>query len=395
MPMPMPDFIPFALPDITEAEISAVTDAMRSGWLTTGPQVAAFETEFAAFLGADVHAVAVNSATAGLHLALEALGIGHGDEVLVPTWTFTSTAEVVRYLGAEPVLVDICPDTLNIDYDAAAALVTSRTRAVVPVHFGGLAVPDTDTRAFADRHDVAVVEDAAHAIPTTSGGVRVGATASEATVFSFYATKTMTTGEGGMLTTHDGEIAGRARTMRLHGISRDVFGRYRSRMPSWHYEVVAPGFKYNLGDPAAAMGRAQLTRAPDMGRARAAIAAQYDAAFADLPLTLPSHGGPDDVHSWHLYVVRLTDEAPLGRDEFIAAMAENGVGCSVHFIPLHMHPYWRERYDLTHNHYPVASAEFERVVSLPIFSSMSSVQVQRVIDAVRTVLASGTAAARS
>jgi dTDP-4-amino-4,6-dideoxygalactose transaminase len=381
------EFLPFALPDIGEDEVEAAAEAMRSGWLTTGPRAAAFEQEFEQFLGGSVHAIAVNSATAGLHLALEAVAVGPGDEVIVPSWTFTSTAEVVRYLGADPVIVDVDPVSLNIDLEAAAAAVTPRTKVLMPVHFAGLAVDRTSVESLAEENDLRVVEDAAHSFPTVSGGALVGTGSSEAVVFSFYATKTMTTGEGGMVVTPDAELAKRIRTMRLHGINRDVFDRHRSAVPSWQYEVVAPGFKYNLTDPAAAMGRVQLRRAREMAGKRAAIAACYDAAFADLPLDLPAPAPSGDTHAWHLYVVRLRGEAPLRRDDFIAQMATAGVGCSVHFIPLHKHPYWRQRYSLPDQAYPVASREFERVVSLPIFSSMSDAQVLKVIDAVRQVLA--------
>ena len=376
------DFLPFALPDIGEEEIEAVAEAMRSGWLTTGPQAAAFEQEFADFLGGDVHAVAVNSATAGLHLALEALGVGPGDEVIVPTWTFTATAEVVRYLGGDPVIVDVDPTTLNIDLAGAAAAITPRTKAIMPVHFAGLAVDRDAVARLAGDHGLKVVEDAAHAFPAVSRGELIGTGDSDAVVFSFYATKTMTTGEGGMVVTSDDQIAARIRTMRLHGISRDVFDRYRSTVPSWRYEVVAPGYKDNLTDPAAAMGRVQLRRSRAMRERRDAIAARYTEAFAGLPLQLPLDAPEGDSHAWHLYVVRLDGGARVDRDEFIAGMAAAGVGCSVHFIPLHMHPYWREQYRLADQQFPVATAEFARVASLPIFSSMTDQQVDKVIRAV-------------
>ncbi|MDO5698396.1 MAG: DegT/DnrJ/EryC1/StrS family aminotransferase [Dermatophilus congolensis] len=422
-------FIPFGPPDIGDEEIDAAAAAMRSGWLTTGPNAAAFETEFAEALAGDLrrttggpaegdasraphdhaaagdnlavlHAVALNSATAGLHLALEALGIGPGDEVLVPTWTFTATAEVVRYVGATPVLVDVDAATFNIDFGAAETAVTSRTRAVMPVHFGGLPVDRAALAEFASRHGLAVVEDAAHCFPAVSSGVSVGCGASDAVVFSFYATKTMTTGEGGMLVTANPQVAARARTMRLHGISRDVFDRYSEgamrRGPSWMYEVVAPGFKYNLTDPAAAMGRVQLRRAVAMRDRRAAVARRYDEAFADLPLRLPAHAGPDDVHAWHLYVVRLLDEAPLRRDEFIDRLGrEQRVGSSVHFIPLHRHPAWRDTVAPEFGdhgwaaRFPVAEDAFSRCVSLPIFSAMTDEQVERVIAAVRALVGGG------
>jgi len=380
------DFLPFALPDIGEAEIQAVAEAMWSGWLTTGPQAKAFEREFGDVLGGEVQAVAVNSATAGLHLALEALGVGPGDEVIVPTWTFTATAEVVRYLGADPVIVDVDPVTLNIDLGAAEGAITPRTRAVMPVHFAGLAVDRQGIARLARDHGLRVVEDAEHAFPTVSSGELIGTGSSDAVVFSFYATKTMTTGEGGMIVTADEQIAARVRTMRLHGISRDVFGRYRSTAPSWQYEVVAPGYKYNLTDPAAAMGRVQLRRSGKMRDKRAAIAARYHEAFAGLPLQLPADAPEGDSHAWHLYVIRMTADASVARDEFIAEMAKAGVGCSVHFIPLHMHPYWREQCRLVDEQFPVATAEFSRVVSLPIFSRMTDAQVDKVIGAVRGVL---------
>ncbi len=378
-------FIPFALPDIGEAEVQAAAEAMRSGWLTTGPNAAAFEREFAEFLGGGREAIAVNSATAGLHLALEALAVGPGDEVLVPDWTFTSTAEVVRYLGAQPVLVDVDPLTLNLDVERARAAVTGRTKAVLPVHMAGLPVDRRALRDFADEHGLKVVEDAAHAFPVRSGGDLVGQSDSDAVVFSFYATKTITTGEGGMVVTADPEMARRIRTMRLHGISRDVFDRYRSTKPSWHYEVVAPGFKYNLPDPAAAMGRVQLSRATQMRDARAAIAARYDAALADTGLGLPARAAEPDGHAWHLYIVRVPGGG-AARDAFIGRMADAGVGCSVHFIPLHRHPYWREQCSARPEDFPVAEDQFGRVVSLPAFSSMTDDQVDRVIAAVRSCL---------
>lgn len=380
------DFIPFALPDITEAEVEAVAETVRSGWLTTGPNAAAFETEFAAALNTDAHCISVNSATAGLHLAVEALGLGPGDEVLVPTWTFTSSAEVVRYVGATPILVDVDARTFNIDFAAAAAKVTSRTKAIVPVHFAGLPVDRSELDAFAARHQLAVVEDAAHAFPVRSSGEMVGSGKSEAVVFSFYATKTIAAGEGGMLVTPSDAMAKRAKAMRLHGISRDVFDRYTSTKPSWHYNVVAPGFKYNLPDTSAALGRVQLSRAIEMRDRRRAIAERYLQAFADLPLELPVGEREADGHSWHLFVARLQPEAPVDRDTFIARAAERGVGCSVHFIPLHMHSYYRDTYRLRDEDFPVASSQYQRAFSLPIWSAMTSEQVDRVIEVVRGIL---------
>ncbi|ODU10766.1 MAG: UDP-4-amino-4,6-dideoxy-N-acetyl-beta-L-altrosamine transaminase [Rubrivivax sp. SCN 71-131] len=382
-----PPFLPFALPEIGEAEIAEVVDTLRSGWITTGPKARRFEADFTAFLGEpSLQSIAVNSATAGLHLALEALGIGAGDEVVTTTHTFTATAEVVRYLGADVKLVDIDPATLCIDLAQAEAAITPRTRAIVPVHYGGLAVDMTAVLALARRHGLKVVEDAAHALPSTHGGRLVGSFASDATVFSFYATKTMTTGEGGMLVTRDAALAERARVMRLHGISRDAFDRFTAKVPSWAYEIVAPGFKYNLTDIAAAIGIHQLQRARGFQQRRAEIAAQYDAAFAGLPLVTPPQPAAGDVHSWHLYAIRLADEAGITRDRFIEALFERGIGCSVHYIPLHLHPYWRERYGLRPEDFPHSQHAYERLVSLPIYTRMGDGDVQRVIDAVRAVL---------
>lgn len=376
----MTSHVPFALPDITEAEINAVSEAMRSGWVTTGPKAKEFEAAFASALGGGVEAVALNSATAGLHLALEAIGVQPGDEVIVPTWTFTATAEVVRYLGADPVFVDVDRSSLNLSWESAESAVTPRTKAIMPVHFAGLPIDHSVIADFAERHGLRVVEDAAHAFPAGVDSVPTGAGRSDATIFSFYATKTMTTGEGGMLVTRDPEVAKRARIMRLHGISRDAFDRYRSTVPAWRYEVIAPGYKYNLPDPAAAMGLVQLGRSRQMRDRRAGIAEAYDDAFRELPLELPDRGDDRVEHSWHLYVVRL--QAGADRDAFIERLSARGVGASVHFIPLHLHPYWKDRADLKADHFPVASEEFARVVSLPIFSSMSDAQVETVIDAV-------------
>jgi dTDP-4-amino-4,6-dideoxygalactose transaminase len=376
--------LPFALPDLGDEEIEAVTACIRSGWVSSGPKVTEFETAFADSLGGNLHAVALNSATAGLHLALEALGVGPGDEVLVPTWTFTATAEVVRYLGAVPVLVDTDPCTLNIDLVDADKKVTARTCAVMPVHFAGLPVAPSAVDQFAVSHRIHVVEDAAHAFPAASERVLVGAGTSAATVFSFYATKPITTGEGGMLVTRDAGLARRVRTMRLHGINRDAFDRYRSPSAAWHYEVVAPGYKYNLTDPAAAMGLVQLRRAESMRARREQIASQYDQAFDVTPLILPANGAEGTVHAWHLYVVRL----PQGSDRnmFISELSRRGIGTSVHFIPLHLQPYWRDFGAHRPDDFPVATHESHRVVSLPIFSRMNDADVSRVIEAVLQVV---------
>ncbi len=383
-------FLPFALPEIGEEEIAEVVDTLRSGWVTTGPKCKRFEADFAAFLGDPaLQCIAVNSATAGLHLALEALGIGPGDEVITTTHTFTATAEVVRYLGADVKLVDIDPATLCIDPAAVEAAIGPRTRAIVPVHYAGLAADMPAILALAAKHGLKVVEDAAHALPTTVGGRLVGTLGSDATVFSFYANKTITTGEGGMLVTRDAALAARAKVMRLHGMSRDAFDRFTATVPSWYYEIVAPGYKYNLTDIAAALGLHQLQRARGFQQRRSEIAAQFDAAFAGLPLIVPPRPAAGDLHAWHLYVVRLAEGAPVSRDRFIEQLFEAGIGCSVHYIPLHLHPYWRERYALAPAMFPHSQHAYEQMLSLPLYTRMGPAEVERVTSTVRRLLGAG------
>ncbi len=385
-------FLPFALPEVGDDDIAEVVDTLRSGWLTTGPKTKRFEADFSAFLGdASLHSLAVNSATAGLHLALEALGVGPGDEVITTTHTFTASAEVARYLGADVALVDIDPATMCIDPAALEAAVTPRTKAIVPVHYAGLSADMGAVLAVARKHGLRVVEDAAHALPATFGGGLVGTLGSDAAVFSFYANKTMTTGEGGMVVTRDAELAKRVAVMRLHGISRDAFDRFTAKVPSWYYEIVAPGFKYNLTDIASALGLHQLKKAWAFQRRRAEIAARYDAAFADLPVVPPPRPGaggtlPGDTHAWHLYALRLADGCALQRDTVIERLFAVGIGCSVHYIPLHLQPYWRDRYRLEPARFPHSQKAYERMFSLPIYSRMTDGDVERVVAAVRGVL---------
>jgi len=382
-------FLPFALPEIGEEEIAEVVDTLRSGWITTGPKAKRFEAEFAAFLGdSALHCVAVNSATAGLHLALEALGIGPGDEVITTTHTFTATAEVVRYLGADVRLVDIDPTTLNIDPRLIEPAITAKTKAIIPVHYGGLAADMPAILGIARRHGLKVVEDAAHALPTTCGGRLVGTLDSDAAVFSFYANKTITTGEGGMLVTRNSALAQRAQVMRLHGMSRDAFDRFTASVPSWYYEIIAPGFKYNLTDIAAAIGLHQLKKARRFAEQRAAIAARFNAAFASLPVLTAPEPPRDELHAWHLYALRLADAAPIQRDRLIERLFQRGIGCSVHYIPLHLQPYWRDRYHLTTQMFPHSQRVYERQLSLPIYTRMTDDDVQRVIQAVKRAITS-------
>lgn len=386
-------FLPFALPDIGEDEISEVVDSLRSGWLTTGPKSKRFEKEFEDFIGRETTAIAVNSATGGLHLAVEALGIGVGDEVITTPYTFTATAEVVRYLGADPIFVDINPATFNIDPEELEKVISRRLKAgqnkikaIIPVHFAGLACEMTPILQIARKYGLHVIEDAAHALPTIYKNNMIGTLDSDITVFSFYATKTITTGEGGMIVTRNPEIANRCKTMRLHGISRDSFDRYTSTQPSWRYEVVGPGYKYNLTDVAASLGIHQLKKAWTFQKKRAAMAARYDEAFKNHSLILPPKARPDDVHAWHLYVIRLQDNTKISRDQFIELMAKKGIGCSVHFIPLHLHPYWRDTYKLNPNNFPNALHAYEKAISIPLYTKMTEDDQVRVIQAVHDIL---------
>jgi dTDP-4-amino-4,6-dideoxygalactose transaminase len=382
-----PPFLPFALPDTGEEEIAHVSEAIRSGWVTTGPKAKRFESEFAKFLGDErLHCMAVNSATAGLHLALEALGVGPGDEVITTTHTFTATAEVARYLGADVVLVDIDPHTLCIDVKQVEAAITTRTKAVIPVHYAGLAADMSALILIAREHGIKVVEDAAHALPTTSGGRLVGTLDSDFTVFSFYANKTISTGEGGMVVTRDAALAERVKIMRLHGINRDAFDRFRSTTPAWYYEVVAPGFKYNLTDIAAAMGLAQLAKLPRFLERRQYLAARYRDQLSSLPLLVAPEPAVGETHAWHLYVVRLTATARLDRDTLIQALSDRGIGTSVHYIPLHRQPYWRERYSLSADMFPHSEAAYQRMLSIPLFTAMTDADQDRVITALHELL---------
>ena len=381
-----PTFIPFHVPDIGDEEIAEVVDSLTSGWLTTGPKTRRFEADFANFIGGDVEALAVNSATSGLHLALEAIGIGPGDEVITSPFTFTATAEVIRYLGAHPVFVDVKEDTLNLDPAGIEAAITPRTKAIMPVHFAGLPCDMKAILAIARRHGLRVVEDAAHALPALSDGQIIGSLDSDATVFSFYATKTLATGEGGMVVTRDPQVAERCRIMRLHGIDRDAFDRYTSRNASWSYRVVAPGFKYNMTDIASSIGIHQLRKVERFQRQREQLAFRYDAGLSELEVRRPAHPPKGDTHAWHLYTIRLNDSGPVSRDEFIREMTAAGIGTSVHFIPLHLHPYWRDTYNLTPEQFPVSTRAFHGIVSLPLYSRMSDNDQNRIISTITKIL---------
>ncbi len=378
-----PKFIPFHVPQIGADEIRSVVETLQSGWLTTGIKVKRFEEDFAQYLGVE-HAIAVNSCTAALHLALEAVGIGEGDEVIVPTMTFTASAEVVLYLKAKPVLVDCVPDSFNIDPDQIERAISSRTKAIIPVHFGGQPCDMDAILEIARRHHLYVIEDAAHALPAKYRGKTVGSIG-DITCFSFYATKTITTGEGGMATTRNPEWAERMRMMSLHGISHDAWKRY-AKEGSWYYEVLRPGFKYNLTDIGAAIGIEQLRKCDGFAAARQRIAAAYDQAFAKLREIQTPVCRPDLQHAWHLYVIQLESaHLTITRDDFIQELRERGIGTSVHFIPLHLHPYYRDAFGYTPDDFPQASQTYQRIVSLPIYPRMTEADVGRVIEAVRDV----------
>ncbi len=391
--------IPIHRPDVGDEEIAAVTAVLRSGWLTTGPECHAFEEELAAFVGAR-HAVVVNSCTAALHLGLDAVGVRRGDHVLVPALTFAATAEVVAYFGAIPVLVDVEPRTLCIDAGAAshaAAMLAgggpypgvrapSPGKAILPVHYGGQMADVDGVAEIARHHGLRVIEDAAHALPSWTraprGPWRSVGTTSEITCFSFYATKTITTGEGGALVTDDAAIADRARRMSLHGLSNDAWKRNAGGR--WDYEILDTGYKYNLTDVAAALGRVQLRKANALLEARRRVAERYDALLAAVDEVEIPTVDDDRRPSYHLYPLRLR-RARLGidRDGFIEALRERGVGVSVHWRPLHLHPYYRDTFGLRPEHFPVASAEWRRLVSLPIYPSLGDEEIERVAGAVR------------
>jgi dTDP-4-amino-4,6-dideoxygalactose transaminase len=379
------EFLPFALPDVDGAEVAEVASVIRSGWLTSGAKATQFESEFAGAVGAK-HAVAVNSCTAAMHLALEAIELRAGDEVIIPTYTFAATAQVVHYFGARPVLVGVAPTGLCIDPAKVEAAVTPRTRAIIPVHIGGRSAELDELHAVARKHNLCVIEDAAHAFPTVYKGRTVGSI-SEFTCFSFYATKPLATGEGGMICTDNEQFADRCRLMCLHGISRDAWKRYTAE-GSWYYEIVAPGFKYNMTDIAAAMGLAQLHKVDRMRERRAQIAGQYTEAFRELPELEPPPDAPaDGRHSWHLYMLRLNlDALTIDRARFFEELRARKIGASVHFIPLHLHPYYRDAYGYKPEDFPVAYREYRREISLPIYSKMSDEDVRDVIEAVTDIV---------
>jgi dTDP-4-amino-4,6-dideoxygalactose transaminase len=377
-------FLPFHVPEIAEEEIQAVVETLRSGWLTTGAKVRQFETDFAQYVGCR-HAVAVNSGTAALHLALDAIGLKEGDEVILPSMTFAASAEVVLYFKAKPVLVDCRRDTMNIDPDQIEKAISTKTKAIMPVHIGGQPCDMERVTEIARVHNLKVIEDAAHALPARYRGRMVGAIG-DITCFSFYATKTITTGEGGMATTENPEWAERMRIMSLHGISHDAWKRYTAE-GSWYYEVLYPGYKYNLTDVAAALGVQQLKKCDRFWELRQRCAGWYNEAFNGVPEITVPYVAPEVQHAWHLYVIQLNlEQLRISRNAFIERLREENIGTSVHFIPLHRHPFYRDTFGYRPEDFPNTSAVFERIISLPIYPKLTEADAHRVIDTVKKLV---------
>ena len=377
-------FIPFHIPTIEDDEIKEVIDCLKSCWITTGPKVKHFEEKFGQYIGCK-HAIALNSCTAALHLALEAIGLKEGDEVVIPTMTFASTGEVVNYFGSRPILIDCQKDTLLIDVNKIEEKINKKTKAIIPVHYAGQSCDMDEIIRIAQEFSLKVIEDAAHSFPTKYKDRMIG-TIGEITCFSFYPTKPITTGEGGMACTENDEFARRMKIMSLHGISKDAWKRYTAE-GSWYYEVIEAGYKYNMTDIAAALGIAQLKKSDEFYRKREEIANKYTQAFKDvLEIKTPivrEYG----THAWHLYVIQLNIETlKINRAQFIEKMKEKRIGCSVHFIPLHLHPFYRKTFGCKPEDLPVATYVYEKIVSLPIYPKMSDEDVDCVIDNVIKII---------
>jgi dTDP-4-amino-4,6-dideoxygalactose transaminase len=375
-------FLPFSPPTISKEEIAEVTDTLSSDWISTGPKAKEFENEFARYLGADA-ALALNSCTAGLHLALISLGIGPSDEVITTPMTFCSTVNVIEHVGARPVLVDVQPDTLNISPELIEKAVTKKTKCILPVHYTGHPCEMDAIKEIARTNNLFIVEDAAHAFPSRYKDQKIG-TIGDLTAFSFYATKNITTAEGGMLTGSP-EFIEKARVYSLHGMNRNAWKRYDTGS-SWYYEVIYPGFKYNMTDIQASIGLQQLKKIDGFQKRRREIVDEYDKAFSQYPYFEIPCRLPDIEHAWQLYVLRLNLETlRIDRDQFIEELKERNIGTSVHFIPIHLHPYYREKYGFKPEDYPVAYSNFQRIISLPLYPRMSDQDINDVIEAVLDV----------
>jgi dTDP-4-amino-4,6-dideoxygalactose transaminase len=380
-------FLPYCSPLIGEEEIAEIVETLRSGWIGTGPRVARFEQEFAAFVGSE-HAVAVSSGTAALFLSLVALGIGGGDEVITTPFTFAATVNVIEHVGATPVLVDIDPDTFNIDPGGVERALTRRTRAIIPVHFGGLPCDMSAIRIVAERSGVAIVEDAAHALGARCGEGRIGSIGT-LTAFSFDPVKNLTTGEGGMITTSSAPLAHELRRLRLHGLSRDAWTRFQTEKPT-RADIISPGYKYNMPDIMAALGIHQLRRQESLSRIREGLACYYDRAIENLAMR-PQPRPPESHqirHALHLYLVVLEERRwSVHRDRVLEALRAENIGATVHYTPIHEHPYYREKYTYEPDAFPCAHAIGERVLTLPLSPGMSTQDVEDVLNALRKVTA--------
>ncbi|KUO72791.1 MAG: UDP-4-amino-4,6-dideoxy-N-acetyl-beta-L-altrosamine transaminase [Desulfosporosinus sp. BRH_c37] len=378
------EFLPYALPLIEEDDIAEVVDTLKSGWLAKGPKTMKFEKQFAEYVGAK-YAVATNSCTAALHLSLVAAGIGEGDEVLTTPMTFAASANVVIHTGAIPVLVDIDPVTMNIDPQKIREKITSRTKAIIPVHIAGHPCEMDEIMEIAREHNLFVLEDAAHAVYTQYKGITIGSIG-DATAFSFYATKNLVTGEGGMVTTNDEALYNKIRIMSTHGMSRNAWNRYAAS-GSWYYEILTPGYKDNMSDIMAGLGLSQLAKLERMQGIRQELVEYYYAEFAKMPELEAPLELEYARHAWHLYIIKLNlDKLSIDREKFIEELKEENIGTSVHFIPLHMHPYYRDTYGYKPEDFPVAKGVFERIISLPLYPKMSMQDARDVVDAVRRVV---------
>ena len=377
-------FIPFARPWIGDDEIEAVSEVLASKWISTGPKAAEFERRFAEYIGVK-HALAVSSCTAALHLSLVAAGIGEGDEVITTPYTFTATSEAIGYTGAKPVFVDIDPTTLNIDVDKISEKLTPRTKAILPVHIAGIPCDMDALLEICKTRNLVLIDDAAHAIPSDYKGHRIGSLG-DLSVFSFYANKNLTTAEGGMITTNSDDYAAMIKPMRLHGLNKDG-GRASPIGASGTYQVDSQGYKYNMTDIQAAMGLCQLMKLNKQIEIRRKYVQIYQERLATIPGIVTPPGETIHCHSWHLYIIQLrTDLLKITRDEFVEAMRTANIECSVHYIPLHLFPYYQKRYGYREGDFPCAETAFERVVSLPLHLELTVEDIHTVVDTVSEIL---------
>ncbi len=374
-------FIPFSRPWIDESEIEAVSEVLASKWISSGGRVREFERAFAEYIGVK-HAIAVSSCTAALHLSLVVTNIGIDDEVITTPYTFTATAEAIRYVGAKPVFVDINPETLNIDVDKIEDAITPNSKAIMPVHIAGLPCDMGRLHEICQKHSLFLIDDAAHAIPAEYNGQPIG-TLGDLTAFSFYANKNITTGEGGMITTNNDAYAESLRTMRLHGIDKDAWAR-QSKRSIWRYDITTEGYKYNMTDIQAAMGLCQLMKINKMHERRRNTVQIYNEELSKIPqITLPKIADRSDKHAWHLYIIQLND---VDRDQFVEALRDENVECSVHYVPLHLFDFYQKRYGYEVGDFPYAENVFEKVVSLPLHPGLTESDVYIVIDTIRRIL---------